>query len=99
MKKLPDNFLFGILFGIISLFVTYSVVRLFHLYIVEQYGYGSLMRPPRIPLFTIVINVLIFRFIMLNFQKENTGKGFLFITAILSFVYFFIFFRTNMELP
>jgi hypothetical protein len=98
-KKLPDNFSFGIVFGIISLFVSYMLMRSVRLAIVNYYNNEYLLAQPRVQLFTILINLIIFRFMMIRFEKENTGKGILFSTVIVSLLYFTLYYRFNYRMP
>src|SRR4051812_4146943 len=94
-KKLPDHFFFGLIFGVVSLFLSYLVVRTIRIAVVGYYGNEYVMAPPRVQLFAILINVIIFRFFMIRFDKEKTARGILFSTVILSFVYFFLYFKYN----
>jgi hypothetical protein len=95
MKRLPDSFIFGLLFGVLSLGLTYFLVRSIRLAVVNYYGNHYMLAPPRIQLITIMLNILFFRFIMVNLKKENAGKGMLFSTVILSLIYFWLFLRYN----
>src|SRR5438093_1249048 len=97
LKKIPDSFGFGLFLGVITLSLSYLFVRGFRILLVNHYGNQYLMAPPRVQLYSIVINIVIFRFIMVKYDRENTGKGILFSTVILALVYFFLYFRYNFQ--
>ena len=94
-RWVKDSFLFGLLCGGASLVVVYYGMSAIRAAIVSYTGNMYVLRPPAVQLFTTIINVIFFRIIMINLNKENTAKGFLFITVIAALAYFAIFFRMN----
>ena len=98
-KVSGDNFFLGMLGGLVLLFASYLSFRSIRLAFADYYGNPYLFPAPRVELLSILVNVLVFRFVILKFQKEQTGKGIFFITALLALVYFFFFFRYHYRLP
>jgi hypothetical protein len=93
-KKLPeDSFFFGMAFGGVILFAVYYILTAIRTLLIYQSGNPFLMAPPRVQLFTIVINIILFRYIVLKLDREKTGRGLLFITLIAAFAYFYLFFH------
>ena len=93
LKKLPDNFLLGIVSGMGSLFLFYIVIAGIRQLAVNHYQNEYLFMAPKVQLFAIFLNVLLFRFTVVSMDKEKLGKGILFVTVLASFVYFFFYFR------
>src|SRR3954469_4081938 len=93
MRRLPDTFFFGVFFGIVSLLLSYLLVRSIRMLIVSYNHNDMLFAAPRVQLFAIVLNILVFRFVIVDLKKEKTGKGILFTTVLLSFTYFVLFVR------
>ena len=99
-SKLPgDNFLLGLVTGIISLAISYFGIRAIRLSVAEYYGNPYIFQAPRVELICILINILFFRVMIVNLEKEKTGRGILFVTVVLSVTYFFLFFKLNYRLP
>jgi hypothetical protein len=97
-KRIPDTFFVGIIIGMITLFLSYLAVKAIRILLVNHYDNEYLMAPPRVQLYSIVINVIIFRFMMVRFDRENTGKGILFSTIILALIYFYFYLRFNFRM-
>ena len=91
--RVKDSFIIGLISGFISLFVIYFVLTFLRSKLISYSGNPFILRPPQVQLITMLINVIIFRILIINFDKEKTGKGFLFITVIATLVYFLFFFR------
>ena len=99
-SKLPgDKFILGLVTGIVSLAVSYFSLRAIRLSVVVHYGDPFIFPAPRIELICLLINILFFRVMIVNLEKEKTGRGILFVTVILSITYFFLFFKFNYRLP
>jgi hypothetical protein len=99
-SKLPgDNFFLGLITGITSLVISWFSLRAIRLSVVEYYGNSYIFPSPRIELICILINILFFRVMIVNLEKEKTGRGILFITVLLSITYFFLFYKFNYRLP
>src|SRR5262245_48603827 len=99
-KKLPeDSFVLGLAVGMATLFTSYVLFRWLRLALVNHYGNPYFFPAPRIQLLAILLNVILFRYIMVKVRKEKTGKGILLSTVVLSFAYFYMFLRHNYQLP
>jgi hypothetical protein len=88
-----DSFAAGLILGIISIPGFFALFYYIRKLVISTSGNDAFMRPPVVQLITLLINVLIFRYIMVNLKREYTGKGLLFITVLSTLVYFFIFYR------
>ena len=95
-SKLPgDNFFLGLITGIVSVVISYFSLRAIRLAVAEYYGNPYIFPAPRTELICLLINILFFRVMIVNLQKEKTGRGILFITVILAMTYFFLFYKFN----
>ena len=92
-KKLPDSLFLGIFSGFISLSLFYFLVSLIRLLVIDYYQNTFMFQAPKAHLFSIFLNVVVFRFVIVKTDKENFGKGILLATILASFVYFYCFFR------
>ncbi len=97
-KKLPDSLLLGIFSGLISLSLFYTVLAYVRIFVVNFYQDPYMFMAPKVHLFAIFLNVLIVRFLLVKTDKENLGKGILLATVIISFVYFFYYFKYHHSL-
>ena len=98
-SKLPgDNFILGLVTGITMLVISYFSLRAIRLLLVDYYGNPYFFPSPRVELICILINILLFRVMIVNLEKEKTGRGILFVTVILSITYLFLFYKFNYRL-
>src|SRR4051812_32678627 len=95
IKSFKDSFVTGLLTGAISMVLFFYLLSGIRSFIINYSGNLYMLRPPAVQLFTMIINVILFRILMLNYNKENIAKGFLFITVIATLIYFYIFYRIN----
>ena len=80
-RLIRDNILVGIIIGWISIGLDFLVLfGLDHL-IYQFSSYGHLLNTRRFVLIILAINIIIFRFMMVKWNRIQTGKG-LFITII-----------------
>jgi hypothetical protein len=99
-SKLPgDNFFLGLITGTITLIVSWISLRAIRFTVAEYYGNPYIFPSPRIEFICMLINILFFRIMIVNLDKEKTGRGILFITVVLSITYFFLFYKFNYRLP
>jgi hypothetical protein len=94
-RRIKDSFLLGVFAGLFLIPVFYYLVSLIRGLVVDYYGNPYLMHPPIVHLITLMLNVIIFRIVIINLDRERTGKGLLFITVIVTLVYFYIYFRMS----
>lgn len=92
-NRIKDSFPAGLAFGGGLLIVSYFLFNWLRLLLIRFYGNPYLLKPPTVQLFCMVINVLVFRWMIINLEKEKTGKGILFVTVLSMFIYFFVFYR------
>jgi hypothetical protein len=97
-RRLPDSFLLGIFSGLVLLGLFYTVFAYIRIAIVNYYQNQFLLMAPRVHLFAIFMNILVFRFFILKTEKEKLAKGILLATVLTSFVYFFYFFKFHQSL-
>jgi presenilin-like A22 family membrane protease len=94
-KRINDSFAFGLLAGLISLVLFYFLFTAVRTLLINYYGNPYILRPPVVQLLTMLVNIIIFRLMMINYGREKTGKGLLFVTVLSTFIYFFIFLKLN----
>lgn len=98
LKKLPDHYLTGIVSGSVTLSLFYLFIAFIRQLLVNYYQNEYLFMAPKVQLFSIFLNVLLFRIVVINLEKEKFGKGILLITVLASFVYFFFYFKYHHSL-
>ena len=98
-KGSGDNFFLGAILGAVTLTCAYLTFRLIRLTLAGHYGNPYFFPAPRVELISILLNVLLFRIVIINLKKESLGRGILFITVMTAIAYFFMFFRYQYQLP
>jgi hypothetical protein len=98
MQRFPDNFLFGMLTAILCLSISYFLLYGIRAVVVSYYGNPFLFAEPKIQMIAVVINIVVFRFVLVTFKKEKTGRGILFATVVLIFIYFFLYSRYHFRM-
>jgi hypothetical protein len=91
VSRIKDSFLLGVISGLLALILFYSSLSGIRYLSVRCLNTELILRHPSLEFITILINIILFRFITVNFDKEKTGKGFLLSTIVVSFVYFYFF--------
>jgi hypothetical protein len=81
-KWIKDSFPVGLLGGSLSLVLFYFLLTMIRILLIKSIGNSNLMRPPTVLFLTIIINVILFRILLINLEKEKTAKGLFFITVI-----------------
>lgn len=98
-NRLPeDNFFMGMIAGMASLMLTLFVLRSARLALADHYVNPYFFSSPKVELICILINVLLFRVVIINLNKEKTGRGILFSTVLLSMIFFILYFKMNYRL-
>ena len=82
----------GVFVGLISLVLFYFLLSAIRMTVIKYFGNPYMLKPPTIQLLTMLINIILFRLLIINFKKEETGKGLLFITVLVTLGYFFLHF-------
>jgi len=98
VKKIPDSFLLGLVSGVATLSLFYLVFAWLRKLAVNYYGNPYMLAAPKVQLFAIFLNVLLFRFFVITLDKEKFGKGVLMVTVIISLIYFFYYFKYHLSL-
>ena len=88
LKK--DNWLLGILIGIILPVIIFGVLYLIINFLGTPYQKDVLFKTRNIPLTGIFINMLPFRYYMVNLKYDKTGRGILAITILYAIIFFII---------
>lgn len=83
----------GVMLGLILIPVFYFLSEGLRALLVNFKQDNYVLRPPAVQLLTLLFSAIIFRVIMINWKKENTGKGFLLVIMVAVISYFFIYFR------
>lgn len=76
-RLLRDSILGGIVIGIISITLNYIVLFNFDKSYMAITENRSLFPPPRIPLIILAVNILLFRFMMVKWNRTQTARGLL----------------------
>lgn len=82
----------GVVAGLISVVLFYFLLSAIRLLVINYYGNPYMLKPPTVQLLTMLVNIILFRLLIINFKKEETGKGLLFITVLVTLGYFFLHF-------
>jgi hypothetical protein len=90
-KWIKDSFLFGLLFGIVSIVFFFYLVSFIRSAVIYKTFNQLFLRPPAVQMIATALNIIVFRILMINLHKEKTGRGFLFITVIIFLSYFFYY--------
>lgn len=90
-----DNFLLGIALGAATMAITFLGLKGMRMALVNHYGDPYFFPSPRVELITILVNILLFRLVIVNLKKDKTGRGILFVTVISSMIFFFLYFKFN----
>ena len=94
-NKIKDSFLFGLVGGLFTLVFFFYLVTGIRMILISLTDNPAMLRPPFPQLLAMLLNVLLFRVLIINLKKENTGKGVLFITVLLTLAYFYIYNRMH----
>lgn len=90
-----DNFFWGALIGFVFPALTFLLIRFLastagnEAFVVRPLGYDSMQ------VYSIVANLLPFRYYMINKQLDRTGRGLIFATFVLVIAYFIVFFQNK----
>ena len=74
----------------ISLAIIFLILSCLRFLWIDYSENPFMLRPPAIYLISMLINIVFFRLLMINLHKEKAGKGFLFSTVLITFIYLFI---------
>ena len=91
LKK--DNFLAGILLGIVLPIVFYGVVLLIDMFLFQFLQIHLTSQHHYMYLLSAAINLIPIRYYLVTLKAEKTGIGILLITGIYILTYFFMFYE------
>jgi hypothetical protein len=97
MQRLPDNFFYGVLLAILCFIVSFFLLYSLRQAIIH-FGNPSAFAEPLIELISVLLNIILFRVVFVNLKKERTGRGILFTTVIVTFIYFFLYSRYHFRM-
>ena len=92
-KWTEDSFLSGLIAGVLLLLIFYTTVSQIRHFFADYYNDPYLFASPRPQLIAVALNMICFRFLMLRFNREKTGKGILFITVLATFAYIIFYYK------
>lgn len=79
---LRDSILSGILFGFISISLDYILLCNFDRWYQSVTGNYSLFPAPRIQLIILAVNILLFRFLLVRWNRSETARGLLLVIVV-----------------
>ena len=92
-SKITDTFWNGLIVGIVIVPAFYFLAEGIRKIITIAKEDDYLLRPPVTQLLALLFSIIFFRIIMVNWKKENLGKGFLFIIMVAVICYFISYFK------
>ncbi len=72
-----DSILSGIVIGVISITLNYLALYNFDRGYQSVTGHSSLLIAPRIQLIILAVNIILFRFMIVKWNKQETARGLL----------------------
>ncbi|MFO8086702.1 MAG: hypothetical protein R6T91_02695 [Bacteroidales bacterium] len=88
-----DTFLLGIILGLIVPVVLFFIIFYANDYF-EALAGKSFLKQNTIMLVSIVLNVFVLRYFLVNNQRDKTGRGILMATFAYAIVFFIVFWKT-----
>ena len=85
-----DNFLMGIVFGLVLPVLFYLGLYLLDLIVLSVFNTHMLAKHEYLYLLSIAINLFAIKYYFVNLKYEKTGRGVLIVTFVLTLVYFVI---------
>ena len=93
ISKVKDSFVLGLFSGAGLLTGTYFLFEYIRSTIADACGNPYMFQAPRVQLCSLLVNILAFRFLLVNYDREKTAKGILFISVMSALTYFYYFYR------
>lgn len=82
-RLLRDSLLSGVVIGIVSIILDYVFLFNFDKGYQSLTGNSTFLQPPRIQLIILAINILLFRFMIVKWNRYHTARG-LFLVIIVA---------------
>lgn len=92
--RIPDNMYAGVIIGAVLLCVGYYFFLYANNMLVQYNMIYALPPKPKIHLMSLGVTVIVFRMLMVKWQKTETGRGVLFAMFAALMLYYFFEFRT-----
>lgn len=92
---LQDGILRGILLGGAVIPAVYGLVRAVVFLLSALLHRDVFLRPPLSQLYTLAVVIILCRFLIVNNDREATGKGMLLVTLLSAFGYFIYSFKVR----
>jgi membrane protease YdiL (CAAX protease family) len=87
LKK--DSFILGIILGLVVPVIFFFLITLLNGQLLDNaMGQNTIM------LISIVLNVFVFRYYLLNDKKDKTGRGVLISTFVYTIIFFILFWKS-----
>jgi len=83
-----DQFIAGIIFGILLPVVFFMVLYLIDLLVLEMFNTHMLRKQEYLFLLSIAINLFAIKYYFVNLNYDKTGRGILIVTFALTLLYF-----------
>ena len=96
-RLFKDHFLNGIIIGFIAIGIDYILLRGIEFIINKATSYGEILQNDRIFLIILAINIILFRFMMVKWNRMQSAKG-VFIATIVGMIIFFLFKKSFIHL-
>ena len=61
----------GFIAGLVSLTIFYFILNAIRLAVINYYGNPYMLKPPTVQLLVMMVNVILFRLLMINLDKEK----------------------------
>jgi hypothetical protein len=84
-----DSILLGLLIGILSITLDYIVLVGIDRLVDATTGYGHILRAPRLQLIILAMNIILFRFMMIKWEKPESGRGILLAIVLVGVCYIY----------
>ncbi len=85
-----DSVITGIILGLFSISLEYLLFYNFDKLINYFTAGGHVLKTPRLQSLILAVNVILFRFVMINWKKPATGKGLLLVLLCITGIYLHI---------
>lgn len=92
-SRFADTFLTGVLAAMVSIPALYYILQTATGLLSAQTGQYRWSVEPHPQLFTLLVLILVFRILVINLKREQTGRGWLFVTFLAAIGYAVWFYR------
>ena len=86
-SKIRDKFFYGVIFGITSIGLEYLLLLGLKMILESKFNSVHLLDSLRIAFIILAFNIILFRIIIVNWDKPKTGKGVLMSIIVAAVIY------------